>query len=561
MSKRLIAMAAAILFVGVSILGGGVGLGAPMPDPTASATSSATAAASPTATAPASTAEAGNTADPLLPPTSKDTTLKPSTADATVNIPDAKLKAKLKALAGVSASAAIKRSNLAMLTGGLDLSGLGIAKVEGLQYCENITAISLVDNKVSDLPSTFSKLKKITYLNLEDNNFSKIPDAVYSLTTLAHFSIKKNAATKVGDKIGQLVNLVTLDLSDNKLDSIAANISKLTKLTKLDLSGNKLRSVPRDIFVLPLLAEVNLSDNVLKELPDAAAAAPKLVSLNVEDNILDKLPSGLGGAPSLLKVYAAINRLTIIEPSLLNGKVTDLTLDVNRITELPTALTGKSFNTFSIEWNFIDMAEGSEARKIADTILGSTKAYLRQLKYLPAPEFKETTTTVYLQWPLLQDGQEGDSSWTVKKYQIYIDKNGVWGNPIAELDRLANRYVATGLKAETAYKFQLGVEYSLTLNGRKVTHRYFTPVEVKTLSASATAAPTVEPTAEPVETALETDLPTVTEPAATNSDKPASSGGGSKTALVILIIVGAVVVLGAGLFFAMSMARRGRRNY
>ncbi len=559
MSKKLIAMAATILFVGVTILSGGVGFGAPMPDPTASSSSSA-ATATPKASVPPSTTGEGTASDSLLPPTSKDPSLRPSTADATVNIPDAKLKAKLKELTGVG-SAAIKRSDLAMLTGGLNLAGLGIAKVEGLQYCENISAISLMNNKVADLPSSLNKLKKITYLNLEDNSFKKIPDVVYSLTTLKHFTIKSNKATKVGDKIGQLINLESLDLSGNEFDDVASNISKLTKLTTLDLSGNNLRKVPRDIFILPLLESLDLSDNVLKELPDAAAAAPKLVTLNVEDNILDKLPSGIGGAPSLLKVYAAINRLTIIEPSLLNGKVTDLTLDVNRITELPTALTGKKFDKFSIEWNFIEMSEGSEARKIADTVIaGSTKAYLRQLLALPAPEFKETSTTVYLQWPLMNEGQDGDSSWKVSKYQIYIDNNGTWGNPIAELDRMANRYVATGLKAEKAYKFQVGVEYQLTLNGRKVTHRIFTPVEVKTLSASATAEPTIEPTVEPEETALATDLPVPTEPSATG--KPGSgSGGGSKTALVILIIVGAVVVLAAGLFVAMSMARRGRRNY
>lgn len=564
MSRKPIALVAAVIFIGVLAMGGGIGLGAPRPDPTATATPSATA--TPTASAtPAPTDPGTGTGGFIFPPTSKDPTLKPSTSDATVNITDAKLKTKLKALAGIATSAAIKRSDLAMLTGGLDLSGLGIAKLEGLQYCENVTAINLTDNKVTDIPSSLSKLKKLTYLNLEDNNFAKIPDVVYSLTALTHFSIKNNAVTKVGDKIGQLVNLTTLDLSRNKIDSVSASISKLTKLTSLNLATNALKTVSREMFLLPVLAELNLSDNLLKQLPKEAAASPKLVSLLVEDNILEELPAGLGSAPSLVKVVAAINRLTIIEPSLLNGKISYLTLDVNRITDLPTALTGKTFNTFSIEWNYIDMAEGSETRKIADSVTATpgTKAYIRQLKFLPEAQHNETSTTVYLEWPMMQDGQDGDSSWKVNKYQIYIDKNGVWGSPIAELDKLAGRYVATGLKADTAYKFQVGVEYSLTLNGRKVTHRYFTPVEVKTLAASATVEPTVEITPEPTatedSTIGQTDEP---DPTTTVSAKPdAASGGGSKTALVILIIVGAVAVLAVGGVLAFSMARRGRRNY
>ena len=561
--KNIALLAAAMLFVSIALTGG-VALGAPDPTASPSATADPTATAQPT--------DPPNTADTEFPPLVVDASLKPSTADATVSISDSKLKAALHTATGIAAQTPIKRSDLAKLTGGLDLSGKGIAKLEGLQYCENITALKLSSNNIADLPSSFSKLTKLKILLLDKNKLTKMPDALFSLTALTTLSMSSNEITKIPDKINLLSQLTDLNLYSNRISAVPSNISKLTQLKTLNLSKNSFKEISRDPFMLPALEKLDLSRNTLKEIPNEVTSAPKLVVLNLNDNILTSLPTGLGSAPSLLEVYASVNRLTIIEPTLLSGKVTHLTLDVNRILDLPTGLQGKTFDVFSVEWNFIDMSEGSEARKIGDTVKTRTGSpgYLRQLKFLAEPQAKATTTTVSLTWQPLPDGQDGESSWSVIQYEVYLDKNGTWVNlsnkktPIAELDKLANQYVVTGLKADTSYKFQVGVEYTIKWNDITVpTHRFYTAVEAKTLATNATAEPTVEPTEEP--------LPTVEDPATLPPDQPTevaeptsaptSASGGNKTLLVILVIVGAVVALAVIGGLAFSMMKRSKRPY
>lgn len=538
--KGLALITAMIVFVSI-VLSGGVGLGAPAP------------------MAPLTTVMPTVT----FPPASKDQSLTPSTTDAVVTISDSKLKAALHTATGIPAATPIKRSDLAKLTGGLDLSSKQITKLEGLQYCENITDLKLSDNKIADLPASLSKLTKLQTLIVDNNKLTKMPDAIFSMTKLTTLSLKNNSITKVSDKINLLTLLTMFDISDNKLENLPANISKLSQLKYLSLSGNGFATLSRDIFLLPALESLDLSNNVLKALPIESASAPKLKALNIEDNILDALPAGLGGAPNLQEVYASINRLKIVEPSLLNGKITKLTLDVNRITDLPTALSGKTFDTFSIEWNFIDMSEGSDSRKIADSVTAPTaKNYMRQLKILPAPTARASSTTVMLQWQLMDGGTEGDSSWVVNKYLIYIDKNGTWGSPIADVDKLAYQFVATNLKANTSYKFQVGVEYTLTLNGKKMPpHRFFTPVEIKTLASSATAEVTTEPTETPAPTEMVAPTPTSVEPAATDASVPAATKSSNSTLIIILIVAGALVAIVLVGVLMMQMSKRKQRPY
>lgn len=495
--------------------------------------------------------------------------------DATVTISDANLKAALKTAAGLQPAAPLYKSDLAKLSGGLDLSNKQIAKADGLQYCVNITSLNLSGNKLTTLPGAFSGLTNLQTLVLDSNKFTSMPDVVFAMSKLTSLSIADSQISKVPDGIKSLTALTYLNLSGNNIDTISTSIGKCTSLINLDLSGNtpKLKQIPRDICLLPNLQNLDLSGNTLSALPDEIRTMPKLTALNVENNLLDTLPAGLGFAPCLQKVYAARNRLTTVEASLLNGKITDLTLDVNRITDLPTGLSGKTFNTFSVEWNFIDMSDGSDARKIADSVNApGGKNYLRQLNGIAAPKAQGTINTVLLQWQPLQDGTSGDGSWKVNKYQIYLDKNGTWEDmtghmkPIAELDKYAGAYVVTGLKADTAYKFQIGVEYSLSLNGTTISaHRFFTAVDAKTLGATATMEATAAPTDEPTSSSSDvspTPGGSTVQPAPTETSPASSQNSGGNTALaVVLIIIGAVAAIAVVAIVLMLSSRRNRRQY
>jgi Leucine-rich repeat (LRR) protein len=505
--------------------------------------------------------------DYTFPPTTIDQT-KTVPVDSTVSISDSNLKAKLQGVLGLSAQTALRKSDLAKITGGLDLSSASITKLEGLQHCVNVTDLKLSDNKIQDsgVPSALSALTNLKTLLLDGNKLTKVPAAVLSMRGLTYLSLAGNGLKSVVDNIDVLSELVNLDLSNNgsSLTKLPVNIGKLQKLQFLSISGNNFRDAQRELFLLPSLKTLDLSNNWLGTLPDDVVRMPNLVTLNVGSNILSALPAGLGNAPNLQKVYAACNRLTAIELTLLNGKITDLELDVNRMTELPPELTNRTFSTFSVEWNFIDMSEGSASRQIADSVNAPAgKAYLRQLRYITDPQYTATTSTVKIKWqPLLPlSGSDGDVSWKVSKYQIYKeDDHGSWGTkaPDAELDGLADEFVVTGLDSHKAYKFHIGVEYSITFAGKSYTHRYFTEMDATTLDANATLAPTEPPTSPPEETATSPDPSAAMDPSRTDAPAPAP-GKGSSGALVIVIIVCALIALGLIAFVAMRMARRNQR--
>jgi hypothetical protein len=540
--KRGLVFGVALIVCGAIVMLGGMSIGAAMPDMPA-------ASVGPTYTFP-------------------PTTINPSgtvALDSTVNIPDANLKAKLQAALGLTASSSPKKSDLAKITGGLDLSGASIAKIEGLQYCTNVTDIKLSNNKIDDkgIPSTFTGLTNLKTLLLDGNKLTKVPTSVLAMTGLTYLSLAGNQIKTIPDNISALAALVNLDLSGNALTTLPANIGTLQNLQYLNLSDNNFRDATREIFLLPALTTLDLSGNVLDSLPDDAAKMPELQALDVEGNILTALPAGLGNAQSLQKVYAARNRLTTIEPTLLNGKITDLTLDVNRLTTLPIGLSGKTFNTFSVEWNFLDMSQGSDTRQIADSVTApGGKAYLRQLKSIPAVQTQSSIKTVTLQWLPVADGSDGDGSWKVNKYQIYQVNGDSW-KLLAELDKLAGQFVVTGLDAEKTYDFQVGVEYDLTIGSYKASTRFFTPAEAKTLSATATVGdivPIATGTPQDVTASSSPEPADTVAPEPTGSEKPASTqhSGNSSGGLIAVIIVGAVLILGVIGYLAMRMSRKQR---
>jgi hypothetical protein len=235
-----------------------------------------------------------------------------------------------------------------------------------------------------------------------------------------------------------------------------------------------------------------------------------------------------------------------------------------RLKELPQTLTNKSFDTFSVEWNFIDMSEGSESRQIAESVSASAgKAYLRQLKSIETVQTKPSINTVLLLWQPLTDGSDGDCSWKVAKYQIYRVKGESW-SLVSETDRLGGHCVVTGLDADKDYTFQVGVEYSLSLGNQKAGNRYFTPVEARTLSADATVEvdtppPTESPdeqTQEPPPDISDTEQPWQTPPPATTTRK-----GGNTGLAIALIIICALFAIGVLVVVALMMSRRRRRSF
>jgi hypothetical protein len=186
-----------------------------------------------------------------------------------VDIPDANLRAALHDKTSIPDSDPIHSSDLAALTGTLDLSSKHIVNLDGLQYCTGISRVKLRDNDIETLP----------------------------------------------DKFYTMHNLWEIDLASNKLTELSSAISGITNLQTLDVSGNKLQALPDELCTMPNFSQLRASGNDLYNLPSHIGDG-KISELTVYDNRIGSLPASLGSSTHLNTLDIRFNRLTKLPSAL-----------------------------------------------------------------------------------------------------------------------------------------------------------------------------------------------------------------------------------------------------
>ena len=129
----------------------------------------------------------------------------------------------------------------------IDLAGLtelqadfrAIADLTGLEYCVNLTVLSLADNYISDL-NPLSGLKNLTVLNLSGNNISQIKP-LSRLRNLTSLCLSYNNISDIGP-LSRLTNLRDLYLHFNSISEIKP-LPGLRNLTYMDLAFNNVSDV------------------------------------------------------------------------------------------------------------------------------------------------------------------------------------------------------------------------------------------------------------------------------------------------------------------------------
>ena len=114
----------------------------------------------------------------------------------------------------------VTASDLANLTGTLDLSDLDIADLTGLQYLTGITGLNLSDNQISDL-SSIENLTNLTSLNLDSNRL----DLSENSEDLAMLTVLTGAGVSVST-LNQETYTITYSVSDPSGGSISLQPEK-----------------------------------------------------------------------------------------------------------------------------------------------------------------------------------------------------------------------------------------------------------------------------------------------------------------------------------------------
>lgn len=121
---------------------------------------------------------------------------------------------------------------------------------ETLALCPSLEGLSLLRNKIRDIPLWFYRLHKLAQLDLAENQLVKVR---FLLLSPPPFS----SLLQVSSVFGQLHSLKSLDLSNNRIASAPLPLGLLAEsLEALNLSGNPL---PEDIAALS--AQVRFSSS------------------------------------------------------------------------------------------------------------------------------------------------------------------------------------------------------------------------------------------------------------------------------------------------------------
>lgn len=141
------------------------------------------------------------------------------------------------------------------------------------------------------------------------------------------------------------------DLQKNKLKEVN-KISCLSNLTELNLGRNELVEFPKEISELKQLVRLYMNQNNIKSIPENVfPSLKKLQFLKMNTNKLSQLPSDMNKCETLVYLNLSNNCLKEVQPLVGLGRLRELYVDNNKLTELPHALFQSHLEKFKANNN------------------------------------------------------------------------------------------------------------------------------------------------------------------------------------------------------------------
>ena len=226
----------------------------------------------------------------------------------------------------------IYKSDLINLTD-LDARSLSITNISGIEYCINLSYLSLNYNQISDI-IPLSKLSNLTELVMLNNQISDV-SALSNLTNLSILWLIGNQITDI-TPLSTLNALTTLHLDANNISNINP-VANLTNLTELGLMANQISDISA-LFDLTELRSVYISGNQITDI-SALFDLTELRSVDISSNQITDI-SALSGIQDPWRIYLSNNQVTQIDTLVSNdgidsGDEVDLSNNPLDIDDLP----------------------------------------------------------------------------------------------------------------------------------------------------------------------------------------------------------------------------------
>lgn len=207
----------------------------------------------------------------------------------------------------------------------LDISCNRIADLDhaGLEQIPGLRQIFVQNNRLTNLPRSFSHILSLKFLNISNNKFDEIPPVIC-----------------------EMPNLVDLDVSFNSISILPPGIGRLIALERFIIVGNQIQKFPVEVQLMISLRELDCRRNLISDL-SPLSTLPRLESLLAEYNTVNILDFVVG--PKLITLNTSHNRTakSTLRPLLPNTRFALTTLDLSHLKLSSFDEDGAAFGAFT----------------------------------------------------------------------------------------------------------------------------------------------------------------------------------------------------------------------
>ncbi len=380
-----------------------------------------------------------------------------------VNIPDANLKKAIQSAANLSAQSPVTIQDMFSLTGSLNLSGLSIANLTGLEYAIKVTSLTISNNAVSSL-DPLKNLYNLKYLDYAHNSVKIIPSWIFSLKSVESINGGSNGSTVFsGGPTAANTTLKSIYMENNQLTSLP-DLSLCDALEILSLSSNQFAQFPSSVLALDGLQMLNIAYNQLTSVPDLSPMK-SLTTINLDSNKITQLPGGVEKLHALQQLSICNNLITELPDRLADSvNLQILLISVNNLTALPNAFTkNTTLKVLDISLNDIVLSENTAVISSLTKSL-STFYYKIQKPHFTLKLYTEKEAPAgRLEWSGIENiTDKTEGTFTITGFVIERMENAKEGTStvpayaqIAEVGANVREYVDKTADADKSYTYRV----------------------------------------------------------------------------------------------------------